>query len=137
MGDKTLLGLLEGKGLLKSLFLKTYVGRECWASTLGCDRTTIWRYEQHIIAESIPSEYKVSKFLDGYQRYILALIIAHKRGWVDGKKREYSEIKRWLIDNRISREQFEEIVSPSSISKSPEKDVEQELENQLHLAVSN
>jgi hypothetical protein len=101
MVNSTLLGLLEGKGLLKN-----YVGREYWASTLGCDRTTIWRYESQIIKPVISEEYQASRFLDEYQQYILAVCLAQSRGWVDGKKRQYTEIQEWLTENFVSREQF-------------------------------
>ncbi|BAZ39441.1 hypothetical protein NIES4101_53940 [Calothrix sp. NIES-4101] len=87
------------------------MAREDWALIMRCDRTTLWRYEQQIIRLVFPilKEYQISKFLDGYQRYILALIIAHKRGWTDGKKREYQEIKDWLKRSHsvLTREQFE------------------------------
>ena len=102
--------ILESKGLFRSQFEPFYMGREEWALILQCDRTTLWRYERQIIRLVFPilKEYEISKFLDNYQRCILALIYAQKQGWIDGKKREYPEIKDWLKRSRsqLTREQF-------------------------------
>ncbi|MBW4604000.1 MAG: hypothetical protein KME29_31650 [Calothrix sp. FI2-JRJ7] len=53
-------------------------------------------------------EYQKSKFLDNYQRFILATIHALKKGWCDGKKRSNQETKDWLKTNHkyLTRQQF-------------------------------
>jgi hypothetical protein len=103
--------VLESKGLFRSQFEPFYMGREEWALILRCDRTTLWRYERQIIRLVFPilKEYQISKFLDNYQRCVLALIYAQKQGWIDGKKREYPEIKEWLkrSHTHLTREQFD------------------------------
>jgi hypothetical protein len=102
--------ILESKNLLSAHFQPFYQSRKDWAVILRCDRTSIWRWEREIIRLVFPllKEYRKSKFLDNYQRFILALIHAQRQGWCDGKKREYDEIKDWLKQSHayLTRQQF-------------------------------
>lgn len=107
--------ILEAKGVFRGQFEDFYMARSHWAEFLNCSRTTLWEYEQKIIRLVFPVmvQYRKADFLDGYQRFILALIYGHSQGWMDGKRRKYGEIKDWLKRSHeyISREQFEAWIS--------------------------
>ncbi len=115
--------ILESKNLFSGHFQPFYQSRKEWGLILGCDRTSIWRWEQEIIRLAFPilREYRKSIFLDNYQRFILALIHAQRQGWLDGKKREYCEIKNWLKlqHPHLTREQFNNWVDKNGESSIP------------------
>ncbi|MBW4598971.1 MAG: hypothetical protein KME29_04985 [Calothrix sp. FI2-JRJ7] len=110
MQHEKILEILESKSSLGAYFKDFYQSREEWALVLGRDRTSIWRWESGIIRLVFPilKEYQKSKFLDNYQRFILAIIHALKKGWCDGKKRDNQETKDWLKKQapNLTREKF-------------------------------
>ena len=103
-------GFITNTGISLDMFDEFYTTRVDWCKILHCDRETIRRWENQVVRLVIPIliDYRKGRFLDNYQRYILALIYAHSNGLVDGKKRVYTEIKDWLKSNAsiLTREQF-------------------------------
>jgi hypothetical protein len=95
----------------KQLYQDYWTSRQEWADFLGTSRSTLYRYEEHIIrlVLVVLREYRKENQLDPYHRFILGLIHALSMGKINGKKYRTAEIKTWLRSNQdfLTREVFD------------------------------
>lgn len=102
---------------IRDAFLDNYLSREEWANLLGFHRSTLWRWEVQIINQVLPLRFSYyekcqgvrSNYLDGYQRFLLAVIYLLKGESLEKGVKNNIEVKEFLKRNfmHLRRKDFE------------------------------
>lgn len=102
---------------IRDAFLDNLLSRTQWANFLGFHRSTLWRWEEQIISKIPPlksSYYENhrgvrSNYLDGYQRFLLAIIYLLKGESVEKGIKNNAQVVKFLKRNfmHLRRKEFE------------------------------
>ncbi|MBD2535438.1 hypothetical protein H6G97_41005 [Nostoc flagelliforme FACHB-838] len=114
----TVLENLKQSPKIRDAFLDNLLTRTEWVSTLGVNRTTLWRWESEIINKIPPlktsyyeSERGVrSNYLDPYQRFLSAVIYLLKDESIKKGVKNNSQVIQFLKFNfmHLRRSNFEQ-----------------------------